>query len=162
MKKTIFISLALIVVLILFFSCNSTNINKTGILVCDTFLFEDSKCANSVTGISKNDLVYVVSKDKDSYYVQLPVMSIPPTEGYIPKNCVSFDTSIFFNANFGVLPPNTILYNSPSLEDIYSILETKEVVNIIKRNEMWVLCEFTGGREAKWVESKNIKYELKY
>ena len=162
MKKWIIISLALIIVFGLLFLSKNENVNKTGILVCDTCLFEDSKCINSGINISKNDLVYVISECKNSYYVQMPVMSIPPTEGYIHRDCVSFNISDFLNANYGVLKSNTVLYNTSSLSAVYSRLESEEVVNILERNGKWILCDFIGGREPKWVESKNITYDLKY
>lgn len=162
MRKWIIISLVLIIILASFFLCKNENVNKTGIIVCDTQLFEDSNCTNPAINISKNDLVYVISEGKNSYYVQMPVMSIPPTEGNIHKNCVSFDTSGFLNANYGVLQPNTVLYNTASLSDVYSRTENEEVVNILERKEKWILCDFIGGREPKWVESKYITYELKY
>lgn len=138
MKKHILIAIVLVGVTIfnVLYGCKNTNdIKQTGIVVVDTNVYEDDKCTKSVLNIIKNDLVYVISKKGDSYYVQVPVMSIPTTQGYIPEDCISFDKCMFANANYGVLQKKTYLYKYPSSNDVYKQLENDEIVNIIERNE---------------------------
>ena len=99
----------------------------------------------------KNNLVYVIYDENDDfYYVQLPVMNIPPIQGYILKNAVSFDKNLFDNANFGIAKSG-IIYRSANEEDIYQENHTS-VFYITKRQGEWAEVSLVGGDDGKWVK----------
>ena len=134
---------------------------QTGILIRDEVLFADASQKEKITDVKANDLVYVFYESNDSYYVQLPVMSIPPTEGYIKLDSVSFDEKLFLTANHGRVASGSHLYNSASSKSKHSVQEFSEVVEILERKNGFALCSFPGGKESKWVELRNIQFKLK-
>ena len=134
-------------------------VHKTGIVVRSTPLYRDSNYMETICQLYENDLVFVISKTQNGFYIQMPITSIPPTNGFVTSNSISFDSSTFDNANYGILLENTPIYNTPNLNDVYSV-ESSKVVHIIKREEGWILCELPAGEGNKWVEAKNIAYEL--
>ena len=134
---------------------------QTGILISDEVLYADENHKEKITNVKTNDLVYVFYESNDSYYVQLPVMSIPPTEGYIKLDSVSFDEKLFLTANHGRVASGSHLYNSASSNSKHSVQEFSEVVEILERKNGFALCSFPGGKESKWVELRNIQFKLK-
>ena len=134
---------------------------QTGILIKDAVLYADAEHKEQITNVKRNDLVYVFYESNGSYYVQLPVMSIPPTEGYIKFDSVSFDEKFFSAANHGKVASGSYLYNSASSNSKYSVQEFSEVVEILERKNGFALCSFPGGKESKWVELRNIQFKLK-
>ena len=134
---------------------------QTGILIKDTALYADASHKEKITNAKANDLVYVFYQSNDSYYVQLPVMDIPPTEGYIKIDYISFDNTLYSNANHGKLAKGSQLYNSASLDDKYYIQESDTVVEIVERKGNFARCNLPGGDDNKWVELKNIRFNLK-
>lgn len=165
MKKQICILSLLLLVIISLFACSEGEaqgkINKTGIVTEETRLYSDPGLKDSIAYVYQNDLVFVISKNSKGYYVQMPVMNIPPTEGFIPIDAVSFDTKLFTAANHGVLADvKTTLYNSPDINDVYST--SNGVVKILERKDNWILCGLKAGEGEKWVQADKIKYELEY
>lgn len=139
----------------------TANITGTGtaIVTEDTDLLADPQGNGVGVELMKNDLVYVIYDENDDfYYVQLPVMSIPPTEGYISKKAVSFDKNLFDNANFGIVK-NGKIYKSTNEKDIYQEGH-KNVFRIIKRQGEWAEVNLVGGDDGKWVKISDISYEL--
>jgi len=134
---------------------------QTGILTKDAALYVDAGCKDKITDVKVNDLVYVFYESNDSYYVQLPVVSIPPTEGYIKLDSVSFDEKLFSIANYGRILSGSHLYNSASLKNKHSVQEYGEIIEILERKNGFALCSFPGGKESKWVELRNIQFKLK-
>jgi len=132
---------------------------RTAIVTEDTDLLADPQGNGVGVELMKNDLVYVIYDENDDfYYVQLPVMSIPPTEGYISKKAVSFDKNLFDNANFGIVKTGKI-YKSTNEKDIYQEGH-KNVFRIIKRQGEWAEVNLVGGDDGKWVKISDISYEL--
>ena len=134
---------------------------QTGILTRDEDLYADENHKEKITNVKTNDLVYVFYESNGSYYVQLPVMSVPPTEGYIKLDSVSFDEKLFSKANHGRVASGSHLYNSASSNSNHSVQEFAEVVEILERKNGFALCSFPGGKESKWVELRNIQFKLK-
>ena len=134
---------------------------QTGILISDEVLYADENHKEKITEVKANDLVYVFYESNGSYYVQLPVMSVPPTEGYIKLDSVSFDEKLFSKANHGRVASGSHLYNSASSNSNHSVQEFTEVVEILERKNGFALCSFPGGKESKWVELRNIQFKLK-
>ena len=134
---------------------------QTGILTRDEDLYADENHKEKITNVKTNDLVYVFYESNGSYYVQLPVMSVPPTEGYIKLDSVSFDEKLFSKANHGRVASGSHLYNSASSNSNHSVQEFTEVVEILERKNGFALCSFPGGKESKWVELRNIQFKLK-
>ena len=134
---------------------------QTGILIRDEVLYADASQKEKITDVKANDLVYVFYESNGSYYVQLPVVSIPPTEGYIKLDSVSFDEKLFLTANHGRVASGSHLYNSASSNSKHSVQEFSEVVEILERKNGFALCSFPGGKESKWVELRNIQFKLK-
>jgi hypothetical protein len=141
-------------------------VSGTAIVTQDTDLLAEPS-GTVVAQLEKNDLVYVIYDENDDfYYVQLPVMSIPPTEGYISKKVISFDKNLFDNANYGISKSGTI-YKSANEKDIYTegyrnIYEIgyKNLYYITKRQGEWAEINLEGGDDGKWVKISDISYEL--
>jgi hypothetical protein len=133
--------------------------SSTAIVTEDTNLFADPQGTGIAVELMKNNLVYVICDENDDfYYVQLPVMNIPPIQGYILKNAVSFDKNLFDNANFGIAKSG-IIYRSANEEDIYQENHTS-VFYITKRQGEWAEVSLVGGDDGKWVKISDISYEL--
>ena len=67
----------------------------------------------------------------------------------------------YSNANHGKLAKGSQLYNSASLDDKYYIQESDTVVEIVERKGNFARCNLPGGDDNKWVELKNIRFNLK-
>lgn len=165
MKKRMCLLPVLLLAIISLFACSKGDqqgkIDKTGIIIRETQLYSDAKFKDSICSVHQNDLVFVISKNSKGYYVQMPVMNIPPTEGFIPIDAVSFDTDLLSDANYGVLTDvKTVLYNTPDINDVYST--SNGVVEIVEKRDNWILCELKAGEGQKWVQADKIKYELEY
>ncbi|MDR3288107.1 MAG: DUF4362 domain-containing protein [Peptococcaceae bacterium] len=149
-------------------SADAVSIEKTAIVTRETVLYEDAEFKTKTVDVHKNDLVYVIAKEAQGYYVQLPVVQIPPTEGYVSLDVLSFDEDRFASlANYGSLT-DAILLNTPDAEDIYrnpydgTASLYNGLVRIKERlNGEFVLCGLLGGAEDKWVVSRDIGYQLK-
>ncbi len=137
-------------------------LNRTAIAIKNGKLYKDLNDKSSeVADINKNDLVCVIYEKEDCYYVQMSVMSVPATEGYVKKDVLSFDAD-FSNANCGIIKEGTAIYNSPSEKDIYSYQKkgTIGTVAIRKRENGYCLVSSAGGIDDKWVKETDIRYEV--
>lgn len=139
---------------------NKAQTNKTGIILNNTDLFFNTKDKRLVGKVNKNDLAYIIKEDGDFYYVQMPVMDIPPIEGYISKTQVSFDERLFNSSNYGVIK-DAVVYLFPNQKDVYQEKATSIII-IERRQGEWAKCTLTGGDSDKWVKLKDITYNLQY
>ena len=133
--------------------------DTTAVVINDTNLYLDENLSVPAFNVSQNDIVSIIKNNSDeSYYVQLPVMEIPPVCGYIKADDISFKSKDFTNANYAVIE-NAVVYNSENNEDIYSQSESG-IINIQDYGKDFVKCSLIGGVDDKYVKKSDIDYEI--
>ena len=133
--------------------------DTTAVVTNDTNLYLDENLNVPAFNVNQNDIVSIIKSNSDeSYYVQLPVMEIPPVCGYIKADDISFKSKDFTNANYAVIE-NAVVYNSENNEDIYSQSESG-IINIQDYGKDFVKCSLIGGVDDKYVKKSDIDYEI--
>ena len=136
-------------------------IGRTGIFPDNTEIYSNSFYENNIAKADKYDTCYVIYENESSYFIEMPVMSIPPTRGFVKKESISFEEKLFLQANYGVIRDFVTVYNSPSEKDVYSRKGNGGVIHIEKRYGDWAEISFPGGIDSKWVKTNEIEYLLK-
>lgn len=81
----------------------------------------------------------------------------PPTfRGKVEKNAISYDTSLFANANQAVLD-NVSAYNDINGSEI-GIKNGRGTIN--ERNDGWALVTLPGGESAFWVKESALSFDF--
>ena len=150
---------AVICVLCLTNKVQNKKYDNTAVVINDTNLYLDKNLSVPIFDVNQNDIVSIIKDDADgTYYVQMPVMDIPPTCGYIRADDISFDSDDFDKANYGIIE-NAVVYNTPNGEDIYSPSENG-IISILEYDKDYVKCSLIGGVDGKWIKKSDISYDI--
>lgn len=133
--------------------------DATAVVINDTSMYSDEQKARTALLLSKNDVVHVIENlGNNIYFVQLPIMDIPPVCGFVSGDDISFDEKQFSEPNYGVIT-NVEVFNSADKGDVYSESESG-VIQINEYAGRYVRCSITGGVDDKWVRRSDISYDF--
>lgn len=164
-KQLILIILCVSVILgvILTFTGEKTSmVRKTAVITEDTSLYMDPELTIEFSqGLKKGDLINVVYRHNDAYYVLDAATSMPFAEGYLSSDKFTYD---FDQANQGILGTNTVFSEKDNQKPAGYVVEKGRTPCIIHGYEEdgWVSISLPGDIDDLWVKSDRIIYDLNY